>query len=100
MKNKINVNTKLTAALKEKVKHSNALVEAIRKNHNEFVSYWLVCYSAKSFNALDLFEPYLYDASLNFCPSELYNKNYDLSLTMSLRVSLISLKRSVMVLCF
>lgn len=76
MKNKINVNTKLTAALKEKVKHSNALVEAIRKNHNEFVSYWLVCYSAKSFNALDLFEPYLYDASLNFCPSELYNGFY------------------------
>jgi len=77
MKNKINVNTKLTAALKEKVKHSNALVEAIRKNHNEFVSYWLVCYSAKSFNALDLFEPYLAYASLNFCPSNLYDKNYD-----------------------
>tara|TARA_R100000234_G_scaffold3274_1_gene2692 strand:- start:2025 stop:2702 length:678 start_codon:yes stop_codon:yes gene_type:complete len=76
MKNKINVNTKLTAALKEKVDHTKPLVDTIRKNHNEFVGYWLVCYSAKSFNALDLFEPYLYNASLNFCPSELYNGFY------------------------
>ena len=77
MKDNINVNTKLTAALKEKVDHTNPLVEAIRKKHNEFVDYWLVCYSAESFKALDLFEPYLAYASLNFCPSNLYHNTHD-----------------------
>ena len=76
MKNKININTKLTAALKEKVEHTKPLVDAIRKKHNEFVSYWLVCYSAESFEALDLFEPYLFNATLEFCPSRLYDKVY------------------------
>ena len=76
MKDNINVNTKLTAALKEKVDHTKPLVEAIRKNHNEFVSYWLLCYSAESFDAMDLFEPYLWDASLNFHPSRLYDQMY------------------------
>ena len=79
MKNKINVNTKLTAALKEKVDHSKPLVDAIRKRHNEFVSYWLVCYSAESFEALDLFEPYLFNATLNFRPSRLYDEIYSRS---------------------
>ena len=76
MKDNINVNTKLTAALKEKVDHTKPLVEAIRKNHNEFVSYWLLCYSAESFDAMDLFEPYLWNASLNFHPSRLYDQMY------------------------
>ena len=98
MKDNINVNTKLTAALKEKVDHTKPLVEAIRKKHNEFVDYWLVCYSAESFKALDLFEPYLAYASLNFRLTCIIILMI-LSLTMSLRVSLISLKSSVMVLC-
>lgn len=79
MEKLINVNTKLTEALKEKVDHSNPLVDTIRENHKEFVSYWLVCYSAESFEALDLFEPYLFNATLNFRPSRLYDEIYSRS---------------------
>ena len=74
MKEKININTNLTRALKERVEHSQKLVETVRKNYNEFLGYWLLCYDAASFDALDLFEPELYDASLNFNPGDLYGR--------------------------
>ena len=104
MKEKININTNLIRALKERVKRSQALVETVRKNYNEFLGYWLVCYDAASFNALDLFEPDLFDASLKFNPGDFYNKYYertgrDYNCIMSLLVSLISQKNLVMVLC-
>ena len=77
MKEKININTNLIRALKERVKRSQALVETVRKNYNEFLGYWLICYDAASFNALDLFEPNLFDASLKFNPGDFYNKYYE-----------------------
>ena len=77
MKEKININTNLTRALKERVEHSQKLVETVRKNYNEFLGYWLLCYDAASFDALDLFHPELYDASLNFNPDDFYSKYYE-----------------------
>tara|TARA_R110000796_G_scaffold55417_2_gene129038 strand:- start:504 stop:1169 length:666 start_codon:yes stop_codon:yes gene_type:complete len=77
MKEKININTKLTKALREGVEHSHTLVETIRKNHNEFVWYWLCSYDAATFDPMDMFEPNLYDVSLDFNPGDLYGKYYD-----------------------
>ena len=72
----MNINTKLTEALKEKMDNTKELVDVVRKNHNEFVDYWAVCYSADSFNPYSLFSPNLRGRSLDFNPSELYNNHY------------------------
>ena len=73
-----NINTKLTEALKERIDNTKELVDVVRKNHNEFVDYWAVCYSADSFNPYSLFSPYLRGRSLEFTPSELYNNFYNI----------------------
>ena len=75
---KINQNTKLLEELELGITKSLGLVKALEKS-NEFVSYWLSCFSSADFDALDLFEPVLYDASLRFEPSHLYNATYNRS---------------------
>ena len=73
-----NVNNKITKELKARVEKTKPLVDLINKEYNEFFDYWMVCYTADSFKALDLFYPYLRGAELIFSPSELYNKAYGL----------------------
>jgi len=76
MKEKININTKLTKALREGVEHSHTLVETIRKNHNEFVWYWLCSYDAATFDPMDMFYANLFTTSLDFCPGDLYSNHF------------------------
>lgn len=75
---KINQNTKLLDALQLCITKSLGLVKELEKS-NEFVSYWLSCFSSADFDALDLFRPVLSDASLRFEPSNLYNATYNRS---------------------
>lgn len=72
---KINQNTKLLEELELGITKSLDLVRALEKT-NEFVNYWLCCYDRQRFNALDLFDSCLWDASLRFQPSELYGSTY------------------------
>ena len=72
----MNINTKLTEALKERIDNTKELVDVVRKNHNEFVDYQTFCYSANSFNPYNLFAPNLRGRSLEFNPSELFLNHY------------------------
>jgi len=72
----MNINTKLTEALKERMDNTKELVDVVRKNHNEFVEYQTFCYSANSFNPYNLFSPNLRGRSLEFNPSELLHNHY------------------------